>query len=256
MRFAYLGSGSKGNAALIHAGESLLMLDCGFTVKETLARLERIDVNPQQLTAIVVTHEHSDHISGVGAVARKLDIPVWMTAGTARAASKRLGDVPRQNFFDPHTPFSIGDIEIEPFPVPHDAHEPAQFVFKSGKSRLGILTDVGSSTSHIEQMLSSCDVLALECNHDLKMLQRGPYPQSLKDRVAGRLGHLSNEAAAELLGRINRSNLQQVVAVHLSETNNGPSLAQAALASAMGCRSDQIIVADQEEGLEWCNIEL
>jgi len=255
MRFAYLGSGSKGNAALIHAGDSLLMLDCGFTVKETLTRLERIDVNPQQLTAIVVTHEHSDHISGVGAVARRLDIPVWMTAGTARAAGKRLGEIPRQNFFDPHTAFSIGEIEIEPFPVPHDAHEPAQFVFRSGKIRLGILTDVGSSTSHIEQMLNRCDALALECNHDLKMLQRGPYPQALKDRVAGRLGHLSNEAAAELLGRVDQSRLQQVVAVHLSETNNSPSLAQAALASAMGCGSDRIIVADQEDGLEWCNIE-
>lgn len=255
MRFAYLGSGSKGNAALVHAGDTLLMLDCGFTLKETLLRLERSSIDPQQLTAIVVTHEHSDHISGVGVVARKLNIPVWMTAGTARAAGKRLGDVPRQNFFDPHTAFAIGDIEIEPFPVPHDAHEPAQFVFKSGDSRLGILTDVGSSTSHIEKMLSNCDALALECNHDLKMLQRGPYPQSLKDRVAGRLGHLSNEAAAELLGRIDQSRLQQVVAVHLSETNNSPSLAQAALASAMGYGSDRIIVADQEEGLEWCNIE-
>lgn len=255
MRFAYLGSGSKGNAALVHAGNTLLMLDCGFTVKETLARLQRSGVNPEQLTAIVVTHEHSDHISGVGAVARKLNIPVWMTAGTARAAGKRLGQIPHNNFFDPHTAFSIGDIEIEPFPVPHDAYEPAQFVFQSGNRRLGVLTDVGSSTSHIEQMLGNCDALALECNHDLKMLQRGPYPQSLKDRVAGRLGHLSNDAAAELLGRIDQANLQQVVAVHLSETNNSPSLAQVALAGAMGFGSDRIIVADQEAGLEWCNIE-
>jgi phosphoribosyl 1,2-cyclic phosphodiesterase len=255
MRFAYLGSGSKGNAALIHAGNTLLMLDCGFTVKDTLYRLARSNVNPGDVTAIVVTHEHSDHVSGVGVVARKLGIPVWMTAGTARGAAKRLGELPTQNLFDPHSAFSIGDIEIEPFPVPHDAMEPAQFVFSSGDRRLGILTDVGSTTSHIEKILSNCDALALECNHDLKMLQRGPYPQSLKDRVAGRLGHLSNDAAAELLGRIDQSRLQQVVAVHMSETNNSPSLAQAALASAMGYGSDRIIVADQEEGLEWCNIE-
>ena len=255
MRFAYLGSGSKGNAALIHAGDTLLMLDCGFTVKETLSRLERAGVDPEQLSAIVVTHEHSDHISGVGPVARKLGVPVWMTAGTSRAAAKRLGDLPEQNYFDPHSEFSIGDIEIEPFPVPHDAMEPAQFVFNFSGRRLGILTDVGSSTSHIERVLSHCDALALECNHDLRMLQRGPYPQSLKDRVAGRLGHLSNETAAQLLGCIDQSRLQQVVAVHLSETNNSPSLAQAALASAMGYGSDRIVIADQDEGLDWCNIE-
>ena len=255
MRFAYLGSGSKGNAALVNAGDTLLMLDCGFTVKEALSRLQRSEVDPHRLTAIIVTHEHSDHISGVGALARKLNVPVWMTAGTARAAARRLGKVPDLNFFDPHTSFSIGDIEIEPFPVPHDAYEPAQFVFQAGGRRLGILTDVGSSTSHIEQMLSDCDALALECNHDVGMLQRGPYPQSLKDRVAGRLGHLSNDSAAELLGRIDQSRLQQVVAVHLSETNNSPALAQVALASAMGMGSDRIIVADQDEGLDWCNIE-
>ena len=144
---------------------------------------------------------------------------------------------------------------MQPYPVPHDACEPAQFVFRAADTRLGILTDAGSSTSHIEQVLGQCDALALECNHDAGMLQRGPYPQSLKDRVAGRLGHLSNDAAAGLLERIDRSRLQQVVAVHLSETNNSPSLAQAALAAAMGCGSDRILVADQEQGLEWCTIE-
>jgi len=255
MRFAYLGSGSKGNAALIEAGETLLMLDCGFTVKETVSRLERTGIDPQKLTAILVTHEHSDHISGVGAVARKFGIPVWMTTGTSRAATRKLGALPALNLIDPHSPFFIEDIEIEPFPVPHDAMEPAQFVFGFEGKRLGILTDVGSSTSHIEHVLDECDALALECNHDAGMLQRGPYPQALKDRVAGRMGHLSNGDASELLSRIDRSRLQHVIAVHLSETNNSPSLAQAALASAMGVGSDQIIVADQEDGLDWCTIE-
>jgi len=255
MRFAYLGSGSKGNGALVHAGNTMLLLDCGFSAKETLGRLDRAGVDAEDLEAIVVTHEHGDHISGVGAVARKLDIPVWLTAGTGRAAASRLGKIPKIRYFDPHTDFVVGDIQVQPFPVPHDALEPAQFVFSDGASRLGILTDVGSITSHIEQVLSECDALALECNHDSKMLERGPYPQALKQRVAGRLGHLSNFAAAELLEKIDRSRLQHLVAVHLSETNNSPSLAQAALASVMGCGSDQIIVAGQEEGLEWCNIE-
>lgn len=255
MRFAYLGSGSKGNGALVQVGGTTLLLDCGFSSRETLSRLARIGVAVEELHAIVVTHEHGDHISGVGAVARKLDIPVWLTAGTERAAASRLGTLPRKNYFDPHTAFVIGDIEVQPFPVPHDALEPAQFVFSDGASRLGILTDVGSTTSHIEQVLSECDALALECNHDSRMLERGPYPQALKARVAGRLGHLSNTAAAALLEKLDRTRLQHLVAVHLSETNNSPSLAQAALASVMGCGSDRIIIADQEEGLEWCNIE-
>lgn len=255
MRFAYLGSGSKGNAALVEAGDTLLMLDCGFTLKDTMLRLARADVDPQRLSAIVVTHEHSDHVSGVGAVARKLNIPVWLTAGTARAAASRLGSLPEPKYFDPHTAFTVDGIEVRPFPVPHDAVEPAQFVFNDGSTRLGVLTDTGSTTSHIEDMLGACDALALECNHDLRMLQRGPYPQSLKDRVAGRLGHLSNDAAAGLLDRIDRSRLQYIIAVHLSETNNSPSLAQVALAGAMGCGSDEIVVADQDDGLEWCTIE-
>ena len=153
MRFAYLGSGSKGNAALVRSSSTTLMLDCGFSVRETLNRFDRIGEEAASLSAIVVTHEHSDHIAGVGAVARKLGIPVWLTAGTARAAANRLGQLPFTQIFDPHTPFVIGDIEVHPYPVPHDAAEPAQFVFSDGNTRLGVLTDVGSTTSHIESML-------------------------------------------------------------------------------------------------------
>ncbi len=255
MRFSYLGSGSKGNGALIHAQDSTLLLDCGFSLKETIVRMNRAEISGEQIDAILVTHEHGDHIAGVGAVARKLNVPVWMTAGTARAAANRLGKLPELKLFDPHTCFTIGDIEVQPFPVPHDAVEPAQFVFSDGEVRLGILTDVGSSTSHIEGLLDRCDALALECNHDSKMLQRGPYPPALKDRVGGPLGHLSNTAAADILNRIDRSRLQHLIAVHLSETNNSPSLVQTILAEVMSCGSNEIIVADQEQGLDWCNIE-
>lgn len=255
MRFAYLGSGSKGNGALIQAGSSCVLLDCGFSVRETLERLHRTGIEYGQLKAIVVTHEHSDHISGVGAVARKLNLPVWLTAGTARAADARLGTLPAMNIFDPHSPFTIDDLLIEPFPVPHDAIEPTQFVFGDGEVRLGILTDTGSSTSHIERILGSCDALALECNHDSWMLERGPYPPALKRRVASELGHLSNNDASQLLSKLDHSRLQHVVAVHLSETNNSPALAQTALAGAMGCGTDRIYVADQEQGLDWCTIE-
>lgn len=255
MRFAYLGSGSKGNGALIEAGATRLLLDCGFSARETLTRLERAGVAADGLDGILVTHEHNDHIAGVGAVARKLGLPVWLTAGTARAAAGRLGDLPETRLFDPHSAFPIGDIQVEPFPVPHDAAEPTQFVFGDGRVRLGILTDVGSTTAHILGMLDGCDALALECNHDERMLLQGPYPPALKQRVSSDLGHLSNTAAAGLLSRLDTDRLQHLVAVHISETNNSPALAAAALAAVMGYGSDTVAVADQNEGLDWCTIE-
>lgn len=251
MQFAYLGSGSKGNAALIEAGDTCLILDCGFSVRETLTRLARLDRTGDELDAILVTHEHSDHVAGVGVLARKLKLPVWATAGTWRAIEQRIGDVPQRNIVDHHSPFTIGDIEVTPFPVPHDAKEPVQYVFSDGHVRLGILTDVGHSTPHIEEMLSGCDSLALECNHDTEMLMQGPYPASLKARVSSPQGHLDNDTAAKLLSRLDTSRLQHLVAVHLSETNNTPELAKAALHSAFDCDEAFIQVADQKLGLPW-----
>ena len=251
MQFAYLGSGSKGNAALIEAGQTCLMLDCGFSVRETLNRLNRLGRNGESLDGILVTHEHSDHISGVGVLARRLNIPVWATAGTWRAVADRIGNVPQRNIVDHHCNFTIGDIDVHPFPVPHDAKEPVQYVFHDGNVRLGILTDVGQSTPHIEEMLSACDSLALECNHDYQMLMQGPYPAALKARVTSAQGHLDNQAAATLLSRLDTSRLQHLVAVHLSETNNTPALARAALREVLDCEASFIQVADQDSGLPW-----
>lgn len=251
MQFAYLGSGSKGNAALIEAGQTCLMLDCGFSVRETLSRLARLDRTGEELDAIVVTHEHGDHISGVGVLARKFNIPVWATAGTWRAIEHRVGDIPMRNVVDHHRSFVINDIEVIPFPVPHDAKEPVQYVFSDGSARLGILTDVGQSTPHIEDILSGLDALALECNHDYQMLMQGPYPAALKARVSSTQGHLDNKTAATLLSRLDTSRLQHLVAVHLSETNNTPDLATAALGAVFDCDSTFIQVADQYKGLPW-----
>ncbi len=251
MQFAYLGSGSKGNAALIEAGQTCLMLDCGFSVRETLNRLNRLGRNGESLDGILVTHEHSDHISGVGVLARRLKLPVWATAGTWCAVGDRIGNVPQRNIVDHQYPFAIGDIEVHPFPVPHDAKEPVQYVFHDGTVRLGILTDVGQSTPHIEEILSGCDSLALECNHDYQMLMQGPYPAALKARVTSAQGHLDNQAAATLLSRLDTSRLQHLVAVHLSATNNTPALARAALREVLDCESSFIQVADQDRGLPW-----
>lgn len=251
MQFAYLGSGSKGNAALIEAGQTCLMLDCGFSVRETLVRLARLDRTGEELDGIVVTHEHGDHISGVGVLARKFNIPVWATAGTWRAIKHRVGDIPTRNVVDHHRSFVINDIEVIPFPVPHDAKEPVQYVFSDGSARLGILTDVGQSTPHIEEILSGVDALALECNHDYQMLMQGPYPAALKARVTSAQGHLDNKTAATLLSHLDTSRLQHLVAVHLSEINNTPTLAKAALRGAFDCDADFIQVADQYNGLPW-----
>lgn len=250
IRFASLGSGSRGNALLVEAGRTLVLLDCGFTLKETLRRLARLGLEPDRLDAILVTHEHADHVGGVGVLARKFDIPVWLTHGTYSQAEKSLRDLP-VHLFESHQRFSIGDIEVSPFPVPHDAREPVQFVFGDGGLRLGVLTDTGCSTPYLEQMLNRCHALFLECNHDAAMLQNGPYPASLKQRVGGRLGHLDNAAAAAILGKLETGLLQHVVAAHLSEKNNLPELARQALSEAINCDEAWIAVANQEQGLSW-----
>jgi phosphoribosyl 1,2-cyclic phosphodiesterase len=250
MRFALLGSGSEGNALVVQAGATCLLLDCGFTLAETTARLARLGLDPAQLSGIVVTHEHGDHVSGVARLARKHAIPVWLTHGTLREHGALHG-MPGITEINPHAAFAIGDIEVQPYLVPHDAAEPVQYVFGDGAARLGVLTDVGCATPHIEAMLNGCTALVLECNHDAQMLADGDYPYSLKQRVAGRLGHLSNAAAAALLARLDTGKLRHLVAAHLSRKNNLPQLAVAALSEALGCSADWVAVADQDEGLDW-----
>ncbi|HMC13073.1 MAG TPA: MBL fold metallo-hydrolase [Gallionellaceae bacterium] len=254
MRFALLGSGSEGNALVVQAGQTLVLMDCGFTLAETSARLARLGLNAGQISGIVVTHEHGDHISGVARLARQYSIPVWLTHGTLRAHIHLLGDMPGVTEIDPHAPFAVGEVQVQPYIVPHDAAEPVQYVFGDGAPRLGVLTDAGCATPHIEAMLNGCDALVLECNHDAAMLANSDYPYSLKQRIGGRLGHLSNADAALLLARLDNSRLQHIAAAHLSRKNNLPELAVAALSGALGCAKEWIAVATQEEGLDWREI--
>jgi phosphoribosyl 1,2-cyclic phosphodiesterase len=233
---------------VIECGRTTLLLDAGFSARETRARLERHDCDPGRLSAILLTHEHGDHCRGVASCARRFGVPVWMTAGTYSVLKREL-DGADVRLFSPHEPFALGDIEVIPFPVPHDAREPCQFVFCDGDRRLGFLTDIGSSTAHVEAMLGDCDALVLECNHDARLLREGPYPASLKARIAGRDGHLDNATASALLARIASPRLRYLVAAHLSETNNRPELARVALARALGWAPEWIDVAGQDEGL-------
>jgi len=254
MRFASLGSGSSGNALLVEVGATRVLLDCGFGTTELKARLARLHLTPQDLDAVVVTHEHEDHAGGVPRLARKFGIPVFLTYGTMCAMGPAGGAMPDVTIIDSHAPFEIGDVEVRPFPVPHDAREPAQFVFSDGAACLGVLTDVGSTTPHVAKMLSGLEALVIECNHDRAMLADGPYPPRLKERIGSRLGHLDNDTAAELVRGLDCSRLAHMVAAHLSQQNNTPDLARAALAGALGCAPDWITVATQDGGFGWREI--
>ncbi|MHB1143956.1 MAG: MBL fold metallo-hydrolase [Thiobacillus sp.] len=252
MRFACLGSGSEGNGLVVEAGGTRVLMDCGFGLADSVMRLARLGVQPAELAGIVVTHEHSDHIGGVGRLARRHKLPVWLTAGTL-AMAQDLDGVAVQ-VIDSHAAFAVDGLEIQPYPVPHDAREPVQYVFGDGNRRLGVLTDTGCSTPHIEAMLAGVDALVLECNHDAAMLENGPYPVSLKRRVGGRFGHLENSQSAALLDKLKHEKLQCVMAAHVSKKNNTSGLAQRALARVLGCADEDVRVACQTTGFDWITL--
>jgi phosphoribosyl 1,2-cyclic phosphodiesterase len=254
MRFASLGSGSQGNALLVESGGTRVLLDCGFAVSEVASRLSRLGLEPSSLDAIIVTHEHGDHGGGVAKLSSRHDLPVYLTRGTLSGLGAEGRELGNRKLIDAYTPFVIGTIEVTPYTVPHDAREPVQFVLGDGAVRLGVLTDTGQPTPHIARSLSGVNALVLECNHDLDMLMNGPYTAQLKKRIAGRLGHLSNDASAELLRAMDCSRLQHLVAAHLSQANNTPELARAALGGAVGCAPEWIGVATQDGGFPWREI--
>lgn len=253
MRFAYLGSGSRGNALVVEAGRTRVLLDCGLPLVEVDARLARLGLEASDLTAIVVTHEHGDHIGGVAKLARRNQLPVWLTAGT-RAAWKSAPEEWLRTL-TPHRHLTIGDLDVMPYPVPHDAREPCQYVFGHAGRRVGVLTDAGSVTPYMREVLTGIDALLLEFNHDRAMLMNGPYPLFLKQRVAGSKGHLSNTQAAELLGSLDVSRLQHLVLTHLSETNNTPEHALAAASEVLGAQPDWLVCAHQDAGLDWRHVD-
>ena len=257
MRFASLGSGSEGNALLVEvqsgATTTRVLLDCGFSAKEVERRLARLGSGVEGLDAILITHEHSDHIGSALTLARKWSIPLYMSWGTARAVGADEADVDLHVLWGDEA-VAIGDVSVLPYTVPHDAREPLQYVLSDGAGRLGVLTDVGTSTPHISAVLSGCDALVLECNHDVRMLAQSRYPQSLKARIGGNHGHLNNEAAAEILASLDRSRLRHLIAAHLSQQNNSPELARAAMAGVLGAAATEVVVASQDDGFDWLSL--
>jgi phosphoribosyl 1,2-cyclic phosphodiesterase len=250
LRFASLGSGSRGNATLVQSGDATVLIDCGYPAREFERRCVQLGVDPRSIDALVVTHEHGDHVRGVGAVSRRFGIPVWMTHGTSRAV--RDDKLARLTLLDGSgDAFSLRGLEIACFTVPHDASEPVQFRFRAGGTSLAVLTDTGSITAHILHCLDGVDALLLEANHDPAMLASGPYPPSLQARVGGAFGHLSNGQAAEVLGGIDHPRLRHLVVGHISEKNNRPELVREALDATAPGLDGRLQLLAQDAVSDW-----
>lgn len=248
MRFASLGSGSKGNATVVDCGSARFLIDCGFSIRETERRLSRLGLYGNDLNAILVTHEHADHVRGVIPLARKYHLPVVMTAGTSKAT--KLHPEVDLRLIDSHSPFLLDGVEVTPVSVPHDAREPVQYVLRTAELALGVLTDLGSVTPHVIEQFSRCDGLLLECNHDLEMLHNGSYPQALKRRVASSWGHLNNQQSLALLDSIDLTRIQHLVLGHISQQNNSVEIVQGLMAGVEDS-VPSVHYACQEQGFDW-----
>lgn len=225
MKFTPLASGSSGNSFLLQSNGSALLIDAGLSGKQITMRLERVGVDTGSLRGILVSHEHSDHVKGVGVLSRKFKLPVFVNSGTWRAVRKSVGQVHQLEIFETGRIFEIDRFRVHPFSVPHDCADPVGFRISSGAAKIGIATDLGTPTALVTSLLTGVQLVVLESNHDPRMLRDGPYPWELKQRVRSRLGHLSNEESAQLLERIVSDELQAVILAHMSETNNRPELA-------------------------------
>jgi phosphoribosyl 1,2-cyclic phosphodiesterase len=253
MQFNNLGSGSGGNATLVRAHERArpVMIDCGLGIRELERRVLAAGVAPQDVAAVFITHEHGDHAGCVSAWSRKYDCPIYLSRGTWHALGDPQFGGGMQRIRDGE-PVELADLHITPFTVPHDAREPLQFRLHNQQRHLGVLTDLGHVSSHVCAQLQGVHSLILECNHDPEMLQRGPYPASLKRRVGGDWGHLSNQQAASVLAQVWHETLTQVIAAHLSEANNQAELALAALHGALPDRHDtRVHVAQADVATTW-----
>ena len=315
VRFTVLASGSKGNATVLSGGRTRILVDCGLSCRELFRRMRLMGEEPETLDAILITHEHSDHVGGVAVTARKLGIPVYFTEGTHRAwmrwisprrqltyaqwleqirkqAAERQAEaevaaeegepdetdlveaaeatpeaaepvepakakdptwLPAVEYFQAGEPFEIGDIAISSFTIPHDAADPVGFVFQAEGVRIGFATDLGYIPPNVKAQLKGLDLLLLESNHDLEMLRDGPYPWAVKQRVLSRVGHLSNEAAAEFLEKVYDGQAAYVILAHLSESNNLPDLARVTAERALIGRAsliaNRLLLAEQNEPL-------
>ena len=251
-----LASGSRGNSAIVASAHTRILVDAGISCRETFKRIKTAGDDPHALSAILITHEHSDHVYGLATLAKKLKIPVFMTGAThqawARAMRDESGEMPDLtclDVFHAGRSFHIGNIQVTPFTIPHDAADPVGFTFSAEGTKIGFATDLGYLPASVRHHLRGCDVLVMESNHDLEMLRVGPYPWSVKQRVMSRVGHLSNDVLAEFFAGDYDGGAAYVVLAHLSEQNNHPELARRAAENALGPRQtllhNRVLLAEQ-----------
>ena len=256
-----LASGSRGNCAIVASACTKILVDAGISCRETFKRMRALGEDPHTLSAILITHEHSDHVYGLAILAKKLRIPVFMTGAThqawARAMRNEKGERPQLEKFEQFESghrFQVGDIEVRPFTIPHDAADPVGFTFRAEGIKVGVATDLGYLPVSVRDHLRGCDVLVMESNHDLEMLRGGPYPWSVKQRVMSRVGHLSNLALADFLTNDYDNSATFVVLAHLSEQNNHPEIArreaEKALSTRGGLFHNRVLLASQTEAIE------
>jgi phosphoribosyl 1,2-cyclic phosphodiesterase len=252
IRVAALGSGSSGNSLLVQSGGTTLLVDCGFTMKEAIARMLTLHISPSDISAVLLSHEHGDHVKGVGPLSRKFGLPVWCTHGTYhRARDNRFSSV---RLFHAHEPFAVGDINIDPFPTPHDAAESCQFVFEAASARFANLTDLGACTPHVTEKINGVHGLVVECNYDVDMLRNGPYPKALQARIRSNYGHLGNLQAAELLSKLDHEHLQCILLGHLSEQNNADAVALNTIQQHLADRFERVSVLAQHCASQWFSV--
>ena len=251
MRFCSLGSGSRGNATLVESAGCRVLVDNGFSLRELHQRLRSVDVEPNSIDVLLLTHEHGDHVRGVWSFARRHRVEVWTTPGTWRAVG--APEIPRLRLLSGQGQSMLIDgLRIRSYPVPHDAREPCQFLFEADGRRLGMLTDAGCVTPHMSEVLQDCDALILELKHDPELLRRGPYPPSLQRRVAGDFGHLSNLQAAGLLDALPHRAIARLCVAHVSETNNHHDLVLASIRGVCQSLLDRTLILEQDQPSAWC----
>jgi phosphoribosyl 1,2-cyclic phosphodiesterase len=258
IRMTVLASGSKGNCAIVASSRTRLLVDAGLSCRETLKRMAAAGEDPQTLTAILISHEHSDHVAGLPVLARKLKIPVYMTGATndtwGRQCGKKQTHLDRLELFSSGHSFQIGDIQVTPFTIPHDAVDPVAFAFRVDGVKVAIVTDLGYMPPSVRDNIRDSDVLMVESNHDVEMLRVGRYPWSVKQRVMSRVGHLSNAALAEFFTSDYDGGAALIVLAHLSEENNHPEIArdtaERALAPRRSLLHNRLMLASQWQALE------
>jgi len=240
-----LASGSRGNALYIADGETAVLVDVGLPSKEIVRRMSSVGLSPKTLKAILVSHEHGDHIRGVGVLARRFGLSVHIAPETLDAAGDMLGHLPDVQHFEPGTPFRVHSLSVHPFSISHDAANPVGFTIGRGAKRVGIATDLGIPTHLVKSHLETCDILILEANHDPDLLMNGPYPWHLKQRIRGRTGHLSNAQSRDLLREVMSERVRHIVLGHLSEQNNTPQHALTTVGEALQGRDVRLTLACQ-----------